>query len=97
MHYKARADEKWIEHEVDYIFAMKRNIQIDPNANEIQETRYVNSEQLNELFEKSEDGGVKIGPWFRLIRDNFLDKIWINIDSLDNIRDKKVHHMGEVI
>ena len=42
MHYKARADEKWIEHEVDYIFAMKRNIQIDPNANEIQETRYVN-------------------------------------------------------
>ena len=60
-------------------------------------TRYVNSEQLNELFEKSEDGGVKIGPWFRLIRDNFLDKIWINIDSFDNIRDKKVHHMGEVI
>ena len=97
IHYKARADEKWIEHEVDYIFAMKRNIQIDPNANEIQETRYVNSEQLNELFEKSEDGGVKIGPWFRLIRDNFLNRIWGKIDSLESIKDENVHHMGEVI
>ena len=40
---------------------------------------------------------VKIGPWFRLIRDNFLDKIWRNIDSLESVEDDKIHHMGEVI
>ena len=33
MHYKARADNKWIEHEVDYIFAVKADVQIEPNLN----------------------------------------------------------------
>ena len=96
MRYKARADEKWIEHEVDYIFVAKMNVQINPNLNEIQKTAYVNSEKLDELFQKSNNKDVKIGPWFRLIRDNFLDKIWKNLDNLDNIKDQKVHNMGEV-
>ncbi|MFL2944027.1 MAG: isopentenyl-diphosphate delta-isomerase [Candidatus Poseidoniales archaeon] len=96
MHYKARADQKWIEHEVDYIFALKKDVKIDPNPNEIQRTKYVDVKELNELFEKSNDNDIKIGPWFRLIRDNFLNEIWKNIDSLDAISDNKVHHMGEV-
>jgi len=96
MHYKARADQKWIEHEVDYIFALKKDVKIDPNPNEIQRTKYVDVKELNELFEKSNDNLVKIGPWFRLIRDNFLNEIWKSLDSLDNISDNKVHHMGEV-
>lgn len=96
MHYKARADEKWIEHEVDYIFAMKMNVKINPNPNEIQKTKYVNLEELDKLFERSKNGDVKIGPWFRLIRDNFLDRIWEKIDSLESIKDKNVHNMGEV-
>tara|TARA_B100000965_G_C19582270_1_gene754135 strand:+ start:1538 stop:2218 length:681 start_codon:yes stop_codon:yes gene_type:complete len=96
MHYKARADQKWIEHEVDYIFALKKDVKIDPNSNEIQRTKYVDVKELNELFEKSNDNLVKIGPWFRLIRDNFLNEIWKSLDSLDNISDNKVHHMGEV-
>ena len=76
---------------------MKKNIQLNPNTNELQRPKYVNVEQLNELFEMSNSRDVKIGPWFRLIRDNFLDKIWRNIDSLENVEDDKVHHMGEVI
>ena len=96
MHYKARADQKWIEHEVDYIFALKKDVKIDPNPNEIQRTKYVDVKELNELFEKSNDNGVEIGPWFRLIRDNFLNEIWKSLDSLDAISDNKVHHMGEV-
>ena len=31
MHYKARADEKWVEHEIDYIFVMKDDLEINPN------------------------------------------------------------------
>tara|TARA_Y100001970_G_scaffold69737_1_gene88868 strand:+ start:5097 stop:5777 length:681 start_codon:yes stop_codon:yes gene_type:complete len=96
MHYKARADEKWIEHEVDYIFVAKVSVQINPNSNEIQKIAYVNNKELDELFQKSNNRDVKIGPWFRLIRDNFLDKIWKNIDNLDNIKDQKIHNMGEV-
>ena len=96
MHYKARADEKWVEHEVDYIFVTRMDVKINPNLNEIQETTYVNKEELDNLFKKSIDNEVKIGPWFRLIRDNFLEKIWENLDSLENVEDKQVHHMGEV-
>ena len=96
MHYKSRADEKWVEHEVDYIFVVKMDVQINPNTNEIQRTKYVDKKELDNLFDMSNKGDVKIGPWFRLIRDNFLDKIWKNLDNLDNIKDQKVHNMGEV-
>ena len=96
MHYKARADQKWIEHEVDYIFVIKTNTSINPNPNEIQKTQYVNKEKLDLLFEKSTKDDIKIGPWFRLIRDNFLDDIWGNLDELNKIQDNKVHHMEEL-
>ena len=97
MHYKARADKKWVEHEVDYIFVVKTDVQVNPNKNEIQKTNYVNSKELDKLFNMSSNNDdVKIGPWFRLIRENFLDNIWKNIDALENIKDIKVHHMGEV-
>jgi len=96
MHYKSRADEKWIEHEVDYIFVVKMDVQINPNSNEIQRIKYVDKKELDNLFEMSNNGDVKIGPWFRLIRNHFLDKIWENMESLKDIEDQKVHHMGEV-
>ena len=96
MHYKSRADKKWVEHEVDYIFVVKINVQINPNANEIQKIKYVDKKELDTLFEMSNNSDVKIGPWFRLIRNHFLDKIWGNMESLKNLEDQKVHHMGEV-
>ena len=96
MHYKARADKKWVEHEVDYIFAIKVDVDINPNTNEIQKTRYVNQKELNNLFDKANSGDVKIGPWFRLIKDNFLNKIWRNLESLQSIKDNKIHQMGEI-
>ena len=96
MHYKARADKKWIEHEVDYIFAIKVDVKINPNTNEIQKTQYVNQKELNNLFDKANSGDVRIGPWFRLIKDNFLNKIWRNLESLQSIKDNKIHQMGEI-
>ena len=96
MHYRARADKKWIEHEVDYIFAIKVDVDINPNTNEIQKTRYVNQKELNNLFDKANSGDVRIGPWFRLIKDNFLNKIWRNLESLQSIKDNKIHQMGEI-
>jgi isopentenyl-diphosphate delta-isomerase len=96
MHYKARADKKWVEHEIDYIFVVKRDVQINPNSNEIQKTNYVNKKELDNLFKLSNNYDVKIGPWFKLIREHFLDKIWENLESLKDIEDKQIHHMGEV-
>jgi len=91
MVYKARADEKWVEHEIDYIFAIKCDLEINPNNIEIEETRYVNLEELEALFGDKE---AKIGPWFRIIKENFLNDIWKTLDNLDEIGDNKIHHMG---
>ena len=91
MVYKARADEKWVEHEIDYIFAIKRDLEINPNKIEIEETKYVNLEELEALFDDKE---AKIGPWFRLIKENFLNDIWKALDNLGEIGDNKIHHMG---
>ncbi len=91
MVYKARADEKWVEHEIDYIFAIKCDLDINPNKIEIEETKYVNLEELETLFSDKE---AKIGPWFRLIKENFLNDIWKALDNLGEIGDNKIHHMG---
>jgi len=91
MHYKARADEKWIEHEIDYIFAITCDVDINPNPNEIEQTRYVNPEELQMLFDSNE----KIGPWFRLIKENFLNRIWKSHKNPNKATDGKLHKMGE--
>ena len=92
MKYKARADEKWIEYEIDYIFVIKCDVDINPNTIEIEDTKYVNPNELESVFQ---DEDAKIGPWFRLIKENFLDGIWKSLDNLENVSDKKLHHMGE--
>jgi len=91
MVYKARADEKWVEHELDYIFAIKCDLNINPNKIEIEETKYVNLEELDSLFD---DKKAKIGPWFKLIKENFLNDIWKALDNLGEIGDNKIHYMG---
>ena len=92
MRYKARADVKWVEHEIDYIFAIICDVETNPNEIEIEETRYVNPEQLEAVFD---DSNAKIGPWFRLIKENFLNDIWKSLDNLELIEDGALHHMGE--
>ena len=92
MRYKARADEKWIEYEIDYIFAIKCDVEITPNKIEIEDTKYVNPEELEKIFQ---DGKSRIGPWFRIIKENFLNDIWKSLDCLEDIGDKKLHHMGD--
>ena len=92
MRYKARANEKWVESEIDYIFVIKCDVDINPNTIEIEDTKYVNPNELESVFQ---DKDAKIGPWFRLIKENFLDGIWKSLDNLENVSDKKLHHMGE--
>jgi len=96
MHYKARADSKWIEHEIDYIFVIKEDLETRPNKNEIEKTMYINKIDLDQFFSEAKIKNNKIGPWFRHIKENFLDSIWNNIENLDNIKDEKIHYMEEL-
>jgi isopentenyl-diphosphate delta-isomerase len=95
MHYRSRADEKWIEHEIDYIFVIKCDVNINPNTNEIEQTKYVDQHELQLLFDASNNNSLKIGPWFRLIKENFLSDIWDALDNPSKIADDELHYMGD--
>ncbi|KAI9298522.1 isopentenyl pyrophosphate isomerase [Neoconidiobolus thromboides FSU 785] len=74
IHYKAASDEVWGEHEIDYILFIKADVDLDVNPNEVKATRYVNQDQLKQIF--ADYGNVKITPWFKLICETFLFNWW---------------------
>ncbi|KAK0722173.1 NUDIX hydrolase domain-like protein [Lasiosphaeria miniovina] len=78
IHYKAPSDGKWGEHEIDYILFIKAEVDVDPNANEVQDTRYVSAEELKKLFD---DPSLKFTPWFKLICQSMLFEWWEHLDS----------------
>ena len=53
--------------------------------------KYVTANELQEIFIQ----GEKIGPWFRLIKENFLNDIWNTLDDLSKAADGKLHKMDE--
>lgn len=94
--YKAPSDGKWGEHEVDYLLFIVRDVNVNPNPDEVADIKYVNRDQLKELLRKADAGeeGLKLSPWFRLIVDNFLFKWWDHLDqgTLKEVIDMKTIH-----
>ncbi|KAF2494255.1 isopentenyl-diphosphate delta isomeras-like protein 1 [Lophium mytilinum] len=78
IHYKSPSDGKWGEHEIDYILFIKANVDIEPNPNEVQATRYVSQSDLKAMFE---DKNLKFTPWFKLICNSMLFEWWDHLDS----------------
>ncbi|KAM4687290.1 isopentenyl-diphosphate Delta-isomerase 1-like [Discoglossus pictus] len=94
IHYKAKSDEIWGEHEIDYILFVQKNVSLNPDPNEIKTHCYVSKEELKQLLEKAKHGEVKITPWFQLIADTFLYKWWDNLQDLKQFQDHdKIHRM----
>uniref|UniRef100_H3CTJ8 isopentenyl-diphosphate Delta-isomerase n=2 Tax=Tetraodon nigroviridis TaxID=99883 RepID=H3CTJ8_TETNG len=91
IHYKAQSDGVWGEHEIDYILFMQKNVDLNPDPNEIQSHRYVSKEELKEMLEKAKRHELKITPWFSLIADTFLFKWWDNLQNLKQFMDH--HHI----
>lgn len=67
----------WGEHEIDYVLfwtiPTKDSIQMDPNAEEIQDTRWVSPEELEAMLENE---NMLFSPWFRLIYYKWLKNSW---------------------
>ncbi|ESO11609.1 hypothetical protein HELRODRAFT_71437 [Helobdella robusta] len=78
------ADNTWGEHEIDYILIVQKDVTLNPNNNEVKETKYVDSQGLKKLLE-SESSGTLITPWFKLIANEFLDGWWNNLSSLNEV------------
>ncbi|PXF20305.1 MAG: hypothetical protein CXX71_05825, partial [Methanobacteriota archaeon] len=92
MHYQARADERWAEHEIDHVLVIQTDVDIDVNPNEIEEIRWVTADELADMIASTPDNGTLIAPWFVEIADRFLPSCWGNQDDLAD--DGLIHHVG---
>ena len=92
MMYRARADEIWVEHELDHILFARApaNMEIRPNPNEISEVRWVSEDELDQWLSENPQDGRIIAPWFRLIAENILPEWWGNLDGLPAHADKLI-------
>ncbi|XP_060778508.1 isopentenyl-diphosphate Delta-isomerase 1 isoform X2 [Neoarius graeffei] len=94
IHYKAESDGVWGEHEVDYILFLQKDVELQPDPNEVKSHRYVSKEDLKELLKQAERGEVQITPWFSLIANTFLFTWWDNLQNLKQFTDHKhIHRM----
>ncbi|KAL8164951.1 UNVERIFIED_CONTAM: isopentenyl-diphosphate delta-isomerase idi1 [Gekko kuhli] len=94
IHYKARSNGIWGEHEIDYILFVQKNVTLNPDPNEIKSYCYVTQKELKELLEKASRNEIKITPWFKLIAETFLFKWWDNLNHLKKFVDHaKIHRM----
>jgi isopentenyl-diphosphate delta-isomerase len=71
----------WGEHEMDYILFIKPDseIKLEPNKEEVDDTRWVTKDELREMMDPS--SGLRWSPWFRIIAEKFLDKWWADLDN----------------
>ncbi|XP_003967897.2 isopentenyl-diphosphate Delta-isomerase 1 [Takifugu rubripes] len=94
IHYKAQSDGVWGEHEIDYILFMQKNVDLNPDPNEIKSHCYVSKKELKEMLEKAKRQELKITPWFSLIAETFLFKWWDNLHNLKQFVDcDHIHRM----
>ena len=70
---------EWGEHEVDYILCIRADVSLDPNPDEVRETRYVTLPELRAMMAPST--GLLWSPWFRIIATEFLETWWADLDA----------------
>uniref|UniRef100_A0A2C9K591 isopentenyl-diphosphate Delta-isomerase n=2 Tax=Biomphalaria glabrata TaxID=6526 RepID=A0A2C9K591_BIOGL len=87
-------DNKWGEHEIDYILFIQRDVDVVVNPNEVKSYRYVSQQELTEIVEKGNNKELLLTPWFKLIVTNFLQKWWNNLHNIESQADRDtIHHM----
>ncbi|EFN53784.1 hypothetical protein CHLNCDRAFT_53578 [Chlorella variabilis] len=70
---------EWGEHEMDYILFVRADVTVQPNAEEVMDTKYVSLGELRQMMHPS--SGLLWSPWFRIIAENFLEGWWRDLDA----------------
>lgn len=98
IHYRAGSDKIWGEHEIDYVFFVQKDVNLEPNANEVKRCWYVSESELKELLQiAAEDFNISVTPWFKMITDHFLYKWWASLRDLSQFEnDSEIHKMPGV-
>ena len=96
VHYKAKSDQVWGEHEIDYILICRppKDIEPTPNPNEVEQIKYMSLEELDSFVNDSQE---LISPWFRIIQETLLPRWWkaLQDGELHQYQDlNKIHRAG---
>lgn len=84
--YRAESDGgKWGEAEIDYIFVLHKQVELNLNPEEVRSYRYVSKAEMRAILADPQGNGMKITPWVRLLARDFLFKYWDNLQQLDKI------------
>lgn len=92
MLYTAASDSRWGEREIDYVLIIQKDVELNPNPNEVKDCVYVAREDLKGFVDGVKSKGYKITPWFKLIAESFLPQYWDNLNKLKPLRDHKTIH-----
>ena len=92
--YKANCDDGvWGEHEVDHVLAIRANVTLDINLNEVASTRWFTRKELD-VFRQSK---TVFSPWFARIAVSLLPEWWAQLEKngkvAKNEDDKKIMMM----
>ncbi|AGO12980.1 AaceriADL268Cp [[Ashbya] aceris (nom. inval.)] len=95
IHYMAPSNGPWGEHEIDYILFYRVSegytLTVDPNPNEVRNSRWVTQAELKEMFANPE---LKFTPWFKLICQSYLFEWWGQLSDLSAVEnDTQIHRM----
>lgn len=86
IHYFDMGDGIWGEHEIDYILFLQKDVELNPNPNEISEILYVPRNRLDEFVNSF---SAPMTPWFQLILKHRLKLWW---DNLQDLKPFEQHH-----
>ncbi|RWS03753.1 isopentenyl pyrophosphate isomerase-like protein [Dinothrombium tinctorium] len=84
--YKAPSSDIWGEAEIDYVLVVRKDVELKPNPDEVDQIRYFSKDQLKSFLNNN---SIKVSPWFKLMVDRFLYDWWNNLDNLSKFKDHK--------
>lgn len=84
IHYANTGDGIWGEHEIDYILFLQKDVDLNPNLNEVSEVRYISRTTLDKEVSQL---NAPLTPWFELILRHRLKLWWDNLHQLKKFED----------
>lgn len=82
----------WGEHEIDYLLFLQKDVDVDPNPNEVSEVVYIERMRAEETLKNL---NAPLTPWFKLILEHRLLEWWDNLHEIHRLQDRQNIHKLE--
>ncbi|XP_037942421.1 isopentenyl-diphosphate Delta-isomerase 1 [Teleopsis dalmanni] len=89
IHYANTGDGKWGEHEIDYILFLQKDVDLQPNSNEVSDIKFLKRSEIDMAVSRFD---APLTPWFKLILHHRLKTWWDNLHQLNKFEDHKTIH-----